>query len=226
MVEWFDDTCGQLLDHLDRKNLCDDTLVIYIGDNGWIQQTDTPGFAARSKQSPYEGGTRQPTMFCWPGVIEPGDRGEQLCSSVDIAPTALAAAGVDVPEELPGFNLLPALKSGEPTPRCDVFGESFAHDVADIDNPEESLLYRWVIEGRWKLLLTYDGRVGRYARHHPREEKRPQLFDLMADPHEETNLAGDHPELVKKLADKIQAWWPVTQRQVETIFTEAAAPTQ
>jgi choline-sulfatase len=224
MVEWFDETCGQLLDHLDEKGVRENTLIVYVGDNGWIQQVDAGGFAPRSKQSPNEGGTRQPTMFCWPGVIEPGDRGEQLCSSVDFVPTALAAAGVDVPEELPGYNLLPVLKSGEPTPRREVFGESFAHDVADIDNPEESLLYRWVIEGRWKLLLTYDGKVGRYARHHPREEKRPQLFDLVADPHEETNLAGDRPELVKELADKIQAWWPVAQRKVETTFTAAAAP--
>lgn len=226
MVEWFDETCGELIDHLDQKGIRDNTLIVYVGDNGWIQETDASGFAPRSKQSPNEGGTRQPTMFCWPGVIEPGDRGEQLCSSIDIVPTALATAGVKVPEELPGYNLLPVLKSGEPTPRQEVFGESFAHDVADIDRPEESLLYRWVIDGRWKLLLTYDGMLGRYAKHHPRDERRPQLFDLIADPHEDKNIAGEHPEKVKKLADKIQAWWPVTQRQVETTFTAAVAPQQ
>jgi uncharacterized sulfatase len=112
--------------------------------------------------------------------------------------------------------LLPILKSGRPTPRDSVFGETFAHDVADIDKPEESLLYRWVIEGKWKLLLTYDGKVGRYARHHPRTEKRPQLFDLLADPHEEKNVAADHPEIVARLAAKIDQWWPVTERRVIT----------
>lgn len=224
MVEWFDETCGQLLEHLDQKKLRDNTLIIYIGDNGWIQQTDAGGFAPRSKQSPNEGGTRQPTMFCWPGVIKPGDRGEQLCSSVDIVPTALAAAGADIPNELPGYNLLPILKSGAPTPRQEEFGESFAHDVADIENPEASLLYRWVIDGRWKLLLTYDGKLGRYAKHHPLDERRPQLFDLHADPHEERNLAGEHPELVQKLANKIHDWWPVTKRQVQTSFAAAVVP--
>jgi hypothetical protein len=119
--------------------------------------------------------------------------------------------------------LLPVLKSGAPTPRREVFGETFAHDVADIDQPEASLLHRWVIEGRWKLLLTYDGRVGRYARHHPRTEKRPQLFDLLADPHENRSLAAQHPEVVARLAAKIQNWWPVTTRQVITTWTDEPA---
>lgn len=220
MVEWFDETCGQLLGYLDEKGLTQNTLVVYVGDNGWIQQPDGPGFAPRSKQSANEGGVRQPTMFCWPGVIKPGNRGEQLCSSVDIVPTALAAAGVVIPKELPGFNLLPILKSGQPPPRRAVFGETFAHDVANIDRPEDSLLYRWVIEGRWKLLLTYDGRLGRYARHHPQTEKRPQLFDLLSDPHENNNLASQHPEVVTRLAGRLQAWWPVTQRQVLTEWSD------
>ncbi len=223
MVEWFDETCGELLGHLGARGLAHNTLVVYIGDNGWIQREEGPGFAPRSKQSANEGGVRQPTMFRWPGVIRPGNRGEQLCSSVDIVPTALAAAGVTVPDHLPGFNLLPVLKSGEPTPRREVFGETFAHDVADIDQPEASLLCRWVIEDRWKLLLTYDGRLGRYARHHPRTEKRPQLFDLLADPHENRNLAAQHPEVVARLAAKIQNWWPVTARQVITTWTDEPA---
>jgi arylsulfatase A-like enzyme len=223
MVEWFDETCGQLFDRLDTRGLAANTLVVYVGDNGWIQQPDAPGFAPRSKQSPYEGGVRQPTIFRWPGVIAPGHRGDQLCSSLDIMPTALAAAGVAIPDKLPGYNLLPILRSGEPTPRRVVFGETFAHDVADIDRPEASLLYRWVIEGQWKLLLTYDGQVGRYARHHPRSEKRPQLFDLLADPHEQQNLAAANPELVARLADRLQAWWPVTQRQVITRWNDVPA---
>jgi arylsulfatase A-like enzyme len=220
MVEWFDETCGQLLDRLEQKGLTRNTLVVYVGDNGWIQHPEKQEYAPRSKQSAYEGGIRQPTMFSWPGVVRPGNRGEQLCSSIDIMPTALAAAGVAMPGNLPGHNLWPSLKTGGPSPRKEVFGETFAHDIASIDRPEESLIYRWVIEGRWKLLLTYDGKLGRYASSHPRTEKRPQLFDLLADPHEETNLAGSHPEVVARLAARLQQWWPVTQRQVLTKWTE------
>ncbi|NLT70790.1 MAG: sulfatase [Verrucomicrobiaceae bacterium] len=216
MVEWFDETCGQLLGKLEEKGLTENTLVVYLADNGWIQNPDAKGFALRSKQSANEGGTRQPILFSWPGVIRPGDRGEQLCSSIDIFPTVLAAAGASVPEDVPGLNLLPVLKSGEPTARKMVFGETFAHDVVDLDDPEASLLFRWVIEGPWKLLLTYDGERGRHARFHPREELRPQLYDLLADPHENQNLASEHPELVARLAARIQQWWPVTKRRVLT----------
>jgi uncharacterized sulfatase len=220
MVEWFDETCGQLFDRLEAKGLTRNTLIVYVGDNGWIQQPDAPGYAPRSKQSANEGGVRQPTLFSWPGVIQSGNRGEQLCSSVDIVPTALAAAGAVIPRSLPGYDLLPILKSGQPTPRKIVFGETFTHDVANFDKPEDSLLYRWVIEGKWKLLLTYDGKLGRYASSHPRTEKRPQLFDLLADPHEDHNLAAKYPEVVARLAGKLQQWWPVTERQVLTHWTE------
>lgn len=221
MVEWFDETCGQLLDRIDAQGLTRDTLIVYIADNGWIQQANSPNYAPRSKQSANEGGVRQPILFSWPGIIQPGKRGDQLCSSIDIVPTALAAAGATIPDSLPGLNLLPLLQSGQPTPRKEVFGETFAHDVANIDNPEDSLLYRWVVEGPWKLLLTYDGKLGRYASSHPRTEKRPQLFDLLADPHEDHNLAAQHPEVVSRLAARLQDWWPVTQRQVLTQWTDA-----
>jgi uncharacterized sulfatase len=225
MVEWFDETCGQLLAHLEDRDLTRNTLVVYVGDNGWIQRPDGPGFAPRSKQSANEGGTRQPILFRWPGVIPPGRRDLELASSVDIVPTALAAAGVPIPDNLPGINLLPILRSGDPTPRREVFGETFAHDIADLDDPEASLLYRWIIEGRWKLLLTYDGKLGRYARHHPRTDRRPQLYDLLADPHENHNLAAQHPDLVSRLAQRLQDWWPVTQRHVLTPWTpESPAP--
>lgn len=220
MCEWFDETCGQLIDYVDEKGQTENTLYVYISDNGWIQSEDSKKYAPRSKQSANEGGTRQPILYSWPGKIKPGDRGDQLASSIDIVPTMLSAADVEIPENLPGVDLMGILKSGEPTPREEVLGEGFAHDVANIDRPEDSLLYRWIVEGKWKLLLTYDGKVGRYASSHPREERRPQLYDLLADPHENNNVAREHPEVVKKLAEKIGDWWPVTEREVQTIWSE------
>src|SRR5262249_41639063 len=97
-----------------------------------------------------------------------------------------------------------------------IFGEGFSHDVLDLDQPEATLLYRWTISGRWKLILTYDGEVGRDADTHPRTEKRPQLFDLESDPHEHKNLAADHAEIVADLRQRIAAWWPVTKRNTIT----------
>jgi uncharacterized sulfatase len=210
MCEWFDETCGQLLDYLDEKGLRDNTLVVYVTDNGWIQNPAGGGYAPRSKQTAYEGGVRTPIMFSWPGHLRPSDRPD-LVSSIDLVPTMLAAAGAACPEDLPGLNLLPALQDGTPLERERIFGEGFAHDIADLDNPQASLLYRWCIQGPWKLLLTYDGEVNRYASTHPRTQRGPQLFNLAIDPHETQNLAAAHPEIVTRLSRYIADWYPVEQ---------------
>lgn len=210
MCDWFDETCGQLLAKLDEAGVADNTLVVYVTDNGWIQNENKGGYQARSKRSPYEGGTRTPIMFRWPGKIAASDRPE-LCSSIDIVPTVLAACGVEAPEDLPGLNLLPHLQKGSPISREAIFGESFAHDIADIRNPEASLLYRWVIRGHQKLLLTYDGSPGRMK--YPPASAEPQLFDLETDPHEKTNLAAENPQVVGELRRLLDGWYPVTQRR-------------
>lgn len=219
MCEWLDETCGALIDMIDDRGLTRDTLFVYLGDNGWIQDPESNGYALRSKQSPNEMGVRQPILLCWPGVIPPR-RFDDLVSSIDLIPTMLSAAGATIPDDLPGLDLLPLVRDGRPLGRDTIFGEGFAHDVADIDDPEASLLYRWAIEGRWKLLLTYDGAVGRYASTHPRTERRPQLYDLIADPHETQNLAAQHPDVVARLAAKIDAWWPVRRRHTQTTWTD------
>lgn len=217
MCEWFDETCGELMSHLEKAGVRDNTLIVYVCDNGWIQSPNSGKYAPRSKQTPYEGGVRTPIMFAWPNQLKPEDR-KELCSSIDLAPTILAAAGIQPNTDLPGLNLLPNLKSGAEIERDIIFGESFAHDIADIENPEASLLFRWCIRGKWKLLLTYDGEVNRYQSTHPRTEKRPQLFDLMADPGETNNLAADNPAVVAELVAEIEDWYPVKERKTVTKF--------
>ncbi|GAB5443258.1 MAG: sulfatase [Fuerstiella sp.] len=225
MCDWFDETCGQLIDHLDEAGQTDNTMIVYVTDNGWIQktpQTEVPdgwktSFAPRSKQSPYDGGTRTPILVSWPGKVRPENRAE-IVSSIDLAPTMLAAAGIEVPAEMPGIDLVPVLNGKRALRRQYLFGESYAHDVADIDNPEETLLYRWVIDGPWKLLLTYDGKVNRYKAVHQRTDKRPQLFHLVNDPHETKNLAAQNPQVVARLASALNDWWQVKERQVQTEY--------
>jgi uncharacterized sulfatase len=213
MCEWFDETCGQLLDRLDEIGVADDTLVVYVTDNGWIQNPKGNGFAPRSKLSAYEGGVRTPIMFRWPGRMKSADRPE-LCGGIDLVPTILAAAGVEAPDNLPGLNLLPHLRGATPIDRDTLFGESFAHNIADVEKPEASLLRRWVIKGKHKLLLTYDGRHGGgYGSRNLPEDPGPELFDLEADPHEKNNLAADNPELVEKLGALIHDWYPLEQRK-------------
>ena len=209
MCEWFDETCGTLLDHIDNSGIAEDTLVIYITDNGWVQK-EVGGYGPRSKRSPYEMGTRTPIMFRWPGKISPADRPE-LCSSIDFVPTALAAAEAEGSRDYPGLNLLPQLISGEAIQRDTLLGETFAHDIADIETPQASLLYRWVIHGHDKLLLTYDGATG--AMRYPPPTADPQLYDLKNDPLEKVNLAETNPEKVEKLSEMLNDWYIPSQRQ-------------
>ena len=79
------------LDHLTvERGLAANTLVLYLADNGWIQDPAADRYAPRSKQSPYEGGIRTPIMLRWPGRVPPG-RGERPVLSLDLFPTVLAA---------------------------------------------------------------------------------------------------------------------------------------
>jgi uncharacterized sulfatase len=84
MCTWFDETCGQLIDILEKRNLRDDTIIVYVTDNGWIQNPEKNGYAPRSKQTPYEGGIRTPIMFSWPnGGLKNGKR-KDVVSSIDL----------------------------------------------------------------------------------------------------------------------------------------------
>ena len=221
MCEWFDETCGQLLDHLDEKKLSDNTVVVYVCDNGWIQATadNKPdaqwkqGFAPGSKQSPYDGGTRTPIMYSWPGHFKAGTYPDWV-SSIDILPTVLSALQLQIPDGLPGLDLTPIMTGTGTVDRNLLYGESFAHDVEDVSNPEPSLMYRWVIRDGIKLLLTYQATADRYAAAHAHYERNPQLFDLNADPFETQNIADKHPDLVKALAAELQKVWNVTKKPV------------
>ena len=86
-------------------------------------------------------------------------------------------------------------------------------DIADLNNPEASLMYLWCVQDRWKLILTYDGEVNRYAVTHPRKDPI-QLFDVIDDPHETENLADQYPQVVTRLREEIENWYPTTQRKL------------
>ena len=213
MCEWLDETCGQLLDYVDQKNQRDNTIVIFVVDNGWIQrtpQTQVPegwrrSFAPRSKQSPFDGGTRTPIMIRWPQKVVPGLR-QHLASSIDIAPTVLRACGLEPPAQMEGIDLVDQSSSAVPL-RSHLLGESYAHDIADLADPEKTLLYRWCIEENWKLLVTYDGKIVRNKSLHPQTASTELLFDLAADPHEHQDLAAEQPGVVKRLQQHLEKSW-------------------
>ena len=213
-VERFDRTIGQLLDLLDARGLTETTLVVFVTDNGWIQSPDHPRYAPRSKRSPYDGGVRTPIMLRQPGRIAPGACDVPV-SSLDIVPTVLAACGVAAPAGLPGVDLLdPAAVAARPA----VFGECYTHTLVDLDDPAASLLWRWTVQGSWKLvvperLVAADPRwevEGAALDDDSRawlESGSPRLFDLAADSGENRDLAAEHPDVVADLRTTLDAWW-------------------
>lgn len=193
-IEWFDETCGQLFDHLDAQGLSENTIVLYVTDNGWIPGAAVNRFDPRSKQSPYDGGLRTPILVSWPGKIA-ARRSESLASSLDLAPTILAAAGAEVPRDLPGLNLA---DESAVTTRKTLFGECFTHNAVDLDRPASSLRWRWVIDNEWKLISPA-----------PQNEPgaNPELFHIPADPFETKDLARQQPERVQNLRALLDGWW-------------------
>lgn len=194
MVEWFDETCGDLLKFLDDRKLAENTIVVYITDNGWIQNPDAPKYAPRSKQSQYDGGLRTPIMIRWPGKVTPR-KSESLAMSIDLAPTLLRALGLEPVKEMTGLNLL---DDAAVTARKTIYGEIFTHNSMNLDVPGESLRWRWIIEGDHKLILP----------HAPNEpDSKVELYQVTTDPNEEKDLAAAQPEVVKELSAKLDAWW-------------------
>ena len=194
MCEWFDETCGELLDLLDQHRVAEHTLVVYVTDNGWINRRDASRYTSRSKRSPYEGGTRTPIMLRLPGVIEPDMMESELASTIDVVPTTLAALGMDVPDSLPGINLL---DEDAIVRRETIFGEIFEHDIRSLTDSAASLRYRWVISGRYKL-IDPSSRMKRQA---------PELYDLHADPTEQKDLSQQMPDKLESLRKRLDQWW-------------------
>ncbi len=194
MVEWFDETCGQLLDFLESEKVAQNTIVLYVTDNGWIQDPDKPKYAPRSKQSPYDTGLRTPIIVRWPERVKPKVSTE-VVSSLDLMPTILKACQVTAPKGLPGVNLLDEKAVAA---RKAIFGECFTHTAIDLDKPEASLRWRWVISGDMKLIVPS-------PKNEPSEVV--ELYDLKSDPGEMTNLAKEKADTVGKLRTMLDQWW-------------------
>ncbi len=198
MCEWFDETIGDVLKHLDESKLAENTIVVYLHDNGWIQDETKEGFAAGSKRSPNEGGVRTPILIRWPGKVKPGTN-DALASSIDLVPTMLHAIGGKPTADMLGINLLDEAATKK---RTTVYGEIFEHNAINITKPAANEMYRWIIDGHMKLIVPNTKRV-------PKDVV--ELYDLAKDPNEAMNLAAKQPEQVKKLMEKLNAWWPAKE---------------
>jgi len=197
MITWFDETVGELVSFVAQQGLSENTLFIYLADNGYLMNPDIMGRSmTQGKLTPYDGGGRTPVIFYWPDTLK-GETRSELVSSLDMFPTLveLVSGSGDHDIEFSGLSLLPLLETGKDLQRDYVAGEGFrnAGDRDLLNNPRE---YRWLRKGEWKLIEFSHG-----AR---------ELYNMSLDPAELNNLidAAAHQSTVQHLAGLLEEELP------------------
>ena len=191
MCEWFDETCGELFDLFEDKGLTENTLFVYVCDNGWKQDPDKSGYVKTSKRAPYDLGIRTPIMYKWKGKITPKMDKKTITSSIDMVPTVLDILDIKKPETLPGLNVLDESALRE---RKGFFGEVYAHDFDTIEN---SMFYNMAIFPPYKIIIPDPVR---------KKDEVVQLFNIEEDPFEQNNIADANPDVVEDLTSKIKTF--------------------
>jgi N-acetylglucosamine-6-sulfatase len=159
---------GRVLDKLDELGVADDTLVVYAGDNGYFWGEHR----LVDKRWPYEESIRIPWIVRYPGIIQdPGRRAAQMVLNIDLAPTLLESAGVEVPASMEGRSFLPVLRSRDAPGREAWLYEYFKDFPYNVPGHA-------AVRTDTHIYIEFEGR-------------RPaELYDLMKDPRQKENLIG------------------------------------
>lgn len=178
MVQAMDKNVAAILAELDKLGLRENTIVVFTSDNGATKDGSNLPFRG-GKHTVFEGGTRLPTVIHWPRGKVAGGEWDGLCGALDMFPTLMAMAGLEMPATRPldGKNIWPALRDKGPS-------------------PVESYYWSWHNED---AIRTADWRMHRFADH-------VELYDIRKDIGETINVADKHPEAVASLEKKMNAW--------------------
>jgi arylsulfatase A-like enzyme len=178
VVEGLDIGVGRILATLDEQGLRDNTLVIFVSDNGASRRNGSNAPLRGYKSSVDEGGIRTPAIIRWPQRVPAGVKLDQPVAIIDLFPTIAAAANLPLTAELKldGVNQWPAVAGGKPLPR-----PPFLVASADIA----------LFDGDWKLVETNAG--------------QRTLYNLKADVSETKDLLAAQPELAAKLGAQLMA---------------------
>jgi arylsulfatase A-like enzyme len=188
MITRMDADIGRLVEKLEELGIDERTIVLFSSDNGPHHEggadpafNDSSGPLKGTKRDLYEGGIRVPLVARWPGKIKPGTVTDHPSAFWDFLPTACELAGVKAPEGIDGISYLPTLL-GKPDAQK-------RHDYLYWEFYEQGGK-RAVRQGKWKavqpnVIKDPDGPI--------------ELYDLSEDLGEESNVAADHPEIVRRM---------------------------
>jgi len=200
MIESLDSNIGRLLKTIDDQELRDNTIVVFMSDNGGVGHFDKVGLRGL-KGSCYEGGVKVPFFARWPGHFPAGAVTDAMAQHIDIHPTLCELTGTPLPaRQLDGKSLAPLLKSGNGvSPHEYLFHQwNRGHPVFTSVSGDSELQASWAVRNAKGHKLTMDG----------------ELYDLSADPGESHNLASQNPGIVQELQAQMNQWFAdVTRNQ-------------
>jgi arylsulfatase A-like enzyme len=206
MIANIDDNVGRLLEQLERSKIANDTIVVFLTDNGPQQPRFNAGLRGL-KGSPYEGGIRVPCFIRWPGRIAAGSEVDAIAGAIDLAPTLYEACGAspDPDHHLDGQSLLGGLVDrGNPSKSPRDFGDRtiFAQwHRGDAPSPRHAFA---AVTDRYKLVQPTWPDLGK---------PHLELYDLRADPGEMHNIADRDPHVVNDLLARYDRWFADVSRQ-------------
>ena len=177
-VTAMDAAIGEVLDLLDSYGLTENTIVLFFSDNGGSGGADNAPLCA-GKSQVFEGGVRVCCLIRYPKRIPAGSVNREFLTSLEVFPTLLKLAGVAPPKDvvLDGFDIMPVLAEGQPSPRTEMCWKRRAKEAARV--------------GNWKWI---------------REETGVYLFDLSKDLEEQHNLAVKMPEKTAEMQRRFENW--------------------
>jgi uncharacterized sulfatase len=188
---------GRAFDYIrSHPDLRDNTVIVVCSDNGHEQGFGTAGDLRGSKGQLYEGGIRSPLIVWAPSRIVPGSAGSTnkttLMAGIDFPPTVLAIAGVAAPSNVKfdGIDMSETWIGKQTAQRTK---EVMWVRPPDRPGPRNQFPDLAIRDGQWKLLVKRDG-------------SHAELFDVMADPTESKNVAGQNPEIAARLKQDVIAW--------------------
>ncbi|HUT45657.1 MAG TPA: sulfatase-like hydrolase/transferase [Sedimentisphaerales bacterium] len=186
MVERMDQGIGRILKGLDDAGLVDNTLVIFMSDNGANKTGDNSPFSG-FKGNLFEGGIRVPCIVKWLGVLARGAVSDQPCMTMDFSRSIVRAAGAKPPagRAFDGMDILRVAATNRPVQKRTLFWRARRAERTR----------KAVRDGSLKYIRLQDG-----------DDVKEYLFDLQRDPAEKNNLLNDQPENVRKLKTLLQNW--------------------
>ena len=219
-IAWFDWGVGQLIDTLREERLIDNTLIVYINDNGWEQPSDAEyvdnhiNFAnggPRGKGSFFETAFRTPVIFYWKDRIHAARDKKTLISAIDVMPTLLEYAGAKRPDGLPGHSLKSLIEQASNTlPRDFLIGRMTQHRAGTDfrGNPDNS-----TEDHMGAALSGYYRRDERWHFVWLPETNETALYDLEKDPQQQIDFSSSYPVMIKQFKDDITAWRSTYERE-------------